>query len=114
MCENTVTWTIFQPFSNHSLAIVIFAKRVKIFVDVFAVLMKCFNGFCKDGVVQASTVESILDMMGLRVQKEALDAIIAEVDEDGKVSMQVFPNRVSVANECENFIRFLAIFGEFC
>ena len=46
--------------------------------------MKCFNGFCKDGVVQASTVESILDMMGLRVQKEALDAIIAEVDEDGK------------------------------
>ena len=46
--------------------------------------MKCFNGFCKDGVVQSSTVESILDMMGLRVQKEALDAIIAEVDEDGK------------------------------
>eukprot|EP00093_Oithona_nana_P005148 05148.XXX_161669_169684_1 [CDS] Oithona nana genome sequencing. len=52
------------------------------------VLMKCFNGFCKDGVVQSSTVESILDMMGLRVQKEALDAIIAEVDEDGSGELE--------------------------
>ena len=46
--------------------------------------MKCFNGFCKDGVIQASTVDEILKMMGLRVQKEVLDAIISEVDEDGK------------------------------
>ena len=33
---------------------------------------------------QAETVNEILQMMGLRVKKEALDAIIAEVDEDGK------------------------------
>ena len=46
--------------------------------------MKCFNGFCKAGVVHADTVNDILEMMGLRVKKEALDAIIAEVDEDGK------------------------------
>ena len=46
--------------------------------------MKCFNGFCKAGVVHAETVNDILEMMGLRVKKEALDAIIAEVDEDGK------------------------------
>jgi Ca2+-binding EF-hand superfamily protein len=46
--------------------------------------MKCFNGFCQDGVVQSETVNEILQMMGLRVKKEALDAIIAEVDEDGK------------------------------
>ena len=46
--------------------------------------MKCFNGFCKDGVIQATTVDEILQMMGLRVKKEALDAIISEVDEDGK------------------------------
>ena len=46
--------------------------------------MKCFNGFCQDGVVQAETVNEILQMMGLRVKKEALDAIIAEVDEDGR------------------------------
>ncbi len=47
--------------------------------------MKCFNGFCKGkSFVQAETVNDILEMMGLRVQKEALDAIIAEVDEDGK------------------------------
>ena len=49
-----------------------------------SVLMKCFNGFCQDGVVQAETVNEILQMMGLRVKKDALDAIIAEVDEDGK------------------------------
>ena len=47
--------------------------------------MKCFNGFCKEGVVQSETVDEILQMMGLRVKKEALDAIISEVDEDGKV-----------------------------
>ena len=47
--------------------------------------MKCFNGFCKEGVVQSETVGEILSMMGLRVKKEALDAIISEVDEDGKV-----------------------------
>ena len=46
--------------------------------------MKCFNGFCQDGVVQSETVNEILRMMGLRVNKDALDAIIAEVDEDGK------------------------------
>ena len=50
-----------------------------------AVLMKCFNGFCKEGVIQSETVGEILQMMGLRVKKEALDAIISEVDEDGKV-----------------------------
>ena len=48
------------------------------------VLMKCFNGFCKEGVVHADTVGEILQMMGLRVKKEALQAIIDEVDEDGK------------------------------
>ena len=46
--------------------------------------MKCFNGFCKEGVVHADTVGEILQMMGLRVKKEALQAIIDEVDEDGK------------------------------
>jgi Ca2+-binding EF-hand superfamily protein len=35
-------------------------------------------------VIQSETVNEILQMMGLRVKKEALDAIIAEVDEDGK------------------------------
>ena len=49
-----------------------------------SVLMKCFNGFCKEGVVHADTVGEILQMMGLRVKKEALQAIIDEVDEDGK------------------------------
>ena len=48
------------------------------------VLMKCFNGFCNEGVVHADTVGEILQMMGLRVKKEALTAIIAEVDEDGE------------------------------
>jgi len=48
------------------------------------VLMKCFNGFCKEGVVHADTVGEILQMMGLRVKKEALQAIIDEVDEDGR------------------------------
>ena len=52
-----------------------------------AVLMKCFNGFCKEGVIQSETVGEILQMMGLRVKKEALDAIISEVDEDGKIIM---------------------------
>ena len=52
--------------------------------------MKCFNGFCKAGVVHADTVNDILEMMGLRVKKEALDAIIAEVDEDGKKNDCVF------------------------
>ena len=46
--------------------------------------MKCFNGFCKEGVVHSDTVGEILQMMGLRVKKEALQAIIEEVDEDGK------------------------------
>merc|ERR1712107_934691 len=52
------------------------------------VLMKCFNGFCKDGVIQASTVEEILKMMGLRVEKGVLDAIISEVDEDGSGELE--------------------------
>ena len=46
--------------------------------------MKCFNGFCKEGVVRAETVEEILQMMGLRVAKKALQDIIQEVDEDGE------------------------------
>jgi len=52
------------------------------------VLMKCFNGFCKEGVVHAETVNEILQMMGLRVKQEALDAIIAEVDEDGSGELE--------------------------
>ena len=51
--------------------------------------MKCFNGFCQDGVVQAETVGEILQMMGLRVKKEALDEIISEVDEDGKEDLKI-------------------------
>ena len=47
--------------------------------------MKCFNGFCHDGVVKADTVSDILQMMGLRVQKQALQDIIDEVDEDGEI-----------------------------
>ncbi len=46
--------------------------------------MKCFNGFCKEGVVKAETVGEILHMMGLRVKKQALLDIIDEVDEDGQ------------------------------
>ncbi len=46
--------------------------------------MKCFNGFCSEGVVKVDTVSDILQMMGLRVQKTALDDIINEVDEDGE------------------------------
>ncbi len=46
--------------------------------------MKCFNGFCNEGVVKADTVSDILQMMGLRVQKQALQDIIDEVDEDGE------------------------------
>jgi hypothetical protein len=64
--------------------------------NLFSVLMKCFNGFCKEGVVHADTVNDILEMMGLRVKKEALDAIIAEVDEDGK-SNDVGSNHVVVS-----------------
>ena len=56
---------------------------------IFVVLMKCFNGFCKDGVVHADTVGEILQMMGLRVKKEALQAIIDEVDEDGKENIYI-------------------------
>jgi Ca2+-binding EF-hand superfamily protein len=52
------------------------------------VLMKCFNGFCKEGVIQSETVGEILQMMGLRVKKEALDAIISEVDEDGSGELE--------------------------
>ena len=51
--------------------------------------MKCFNGFCKEGVVHADTVGEILQMMGLRVKKEALQAIIDEVDEDGKTEKSI-------------------------
>ena len=51
--------------------------------------MKCFNGFCKEGVVHADTVGEILQMMGLRVKKEALQAIIDEVDEDGKTKKSI-------------------------
>ena len=35
-------------------------------------------------------VNNILEMIGLRVKKEALDAIIAEVDEDGKKFYSLF------------------------
>merc|ERR1712183_1268499 len=43
---------------------------------------------CKEGVVHAETVNEILEMMGLRVKKEALDAIISEVDEDGSGELE--------------------------
>ena len=52
--------------------------------------MKCFNGFCKsENFVRAETVEEILQMMGLRVAKKALQDIIAEVDEDGEEEQRV-------------------------
>uniref|UniRef100_A0A0K2UCN3 Troponin C, isoform 1like [Megachile rotundata] n=1 Tax=Lepeophtheirus salmonis TaxID=72036 RepID=A0A0K2UCN3_LEPSM len=50
--------------------------------------MKCFNGFCQEGVVQAETVGEILQMMGLRVKQQALQAIIEEVDEDGSGELE--------------------------
>ena len=62
----------------------------------FLVLMKCFNGFCKEGVVHADTVGEILQMMGLRVKKEALQAIIDEVDEDGKTDITCFSTFSSI------------------
>ena len=58
--------------------------QLTLFCLPLAVLMKCFNGFCKEGVVRAETVEEILQMMGLRVAKKALQDIIQEVDEDGE------------------------------
>lgn len=61
-----------------------FQKDIGLEPEQVEVLMKCFNGFCNEGVVHADTVGEILQMMGLRVKKEALTAIIAEVDEDGK------------------------------
>jgi len=57
--------------------------------DQVEVLMKCFNGFCKsENFVRAETVEEILQMMGLRVAKQALQDIIAEVDEDGSGELE--------------------------
>ena len=61
-----------------------FQKDIGLEPEQVEVLMKCFNGFCNEGVVHADTVGEILQMMGLRVKKEALTAIIAEVDEDGR------------------------------
>ena len=80
--------------------------------------MKCFNGFCKEGVVQSETVGEILSMMGLRVKKEALDAIISEVDEDGKVisntysckfkskcySLSLVTNKIIKEKFCNNYL----------
>jgi calmodulin len=63
-------------------------KEIGLDEEQTEVLMKCFNGFCKEGVVHADTVNDILEMMGLRVKKEALDAIIAEVDEDGSGELE--------------------------
>jgi len=64
-------------------------KEIGLDQEQTEVLMKCFNGFCKGkSFVQAETVNDILEMMGLRVQKEALDAIIAEVDEDGSGELE--------------------------
>ena len=39
--------------------------------------------------MRAETVEEILQMMGLRVAKQALQDIIAEVDEDGEEEQRV-------------------------
>lgn len=63
-------------------------KDIGLEPDQVEVLMKCFNGFCQDGVVQAETVGEILQMMGLRVKKQALQAIIEEVDEDGSGELE--------------------------
>lgn len=63
-------------------------KDIGLEEDQVEVLMKCFNGFCHDGVVHADTVGEILQMMGLRVKKEALEAIISEVDEDGSGELE--------------------------
>lgn len=63
-------------------------KDIGLDAEQVEVLMKCFNGFCKDGVVMAETVGEILQMMGLRVKKEALEEIISEVDEDGSGELE--------------------------
>lgn len=63
-------------------------KDIGLDEDQAEVLMKCFNGFCKEGVVHADTVGEILQMMGLRVKKEALQEIINEVDEDGSGELE--------------------------
>jgi len=63
-------------------------KDIGLEPDQVEVLMKCFNGFCKEGVVRAETVEEILQMMGLRVAKKALQDIIEEVDEDGSGELE--------------------------
>jgi len=63
-------------------------KDIGLEPDQVEVLMKCFNGFCKEGVVRAETVEEILQMMGLRVAKKALQDIIQEVDEDGSGELE--------------------------
>jgi calmodulin len=63
-------------------------KDIGLEPDQVEVLMKCFNGFCKEGVVRADTVNEILQMMGLRVKKEALQEIINEVDEDGSGELE--------------------------
>eukprot|EP00096_Caligus_rogercresseyi_P016337 TRINITY_DN894_c0_g1_i2.p1 TRINITY_DN894_c0_g1~~TRINITY_DN894_c0_g1_i2.p1 ORF type:complete len:160 (-),score=66.97 TRINITY_DN894_c0_g1_i2:399-878(-) len=63
-------------------------KDIGLEMEQVEVLMKCFNGFCQDGVVQAETVGEILQMMGLRVKQQALSAIIEEVDEDGSGELE--------------------------
>ncbi|XP_040577901.1 troponin C [Lepeophtheirus salmonis] len=63
-------------------------KEIGLEPDQVEVLMKCFNGFCQEGVVQAETVGEILQMMGLRVKQQALQAIIEEVDEDGSGELE--------------------------
>ncbi|XP_059084731.1 troponin C-like [Tigriopus californicus] len=63
-------------------------KDIGLEPDQVEVLMKCFNGFCKEGVVKAETVAEILQMMGLRVKQSSLKEIIDEVDEDGSGELE--------------------------
>ena len=47
--------------------------------------------------MRAETVEEILQMMGLRVAKKALQDIIAEVDEDGEEGRGLQRGRGAIA-----------------
>ena len=50
------------------------------------VLKSCFDGFAdEDGSIPAENVGNILSMMGLKVKPTALQSIIEEIDEDGKL-----------------------------
>ncbi len=52
----------------------------------YSVLRKIFDSFdnSKKGSISTATVGTIFQAMGIKVTQEALERIIAEVDEDGK------------------------------